>query len=168
MKPSMRFTTVCALAMLTFSAPALATGASIQSPADKGTPVGAEDLYKLYKDKTWFWSNGAAYFASSGQFNAWSRSGTETAYAKGRWWVNFVGEMCIKAAWKTKAGAQTTLTCFSHRDDGRVLYQKREPGGDWFAFRSSPSKDDDEIRKLEGGNQIASKLQAAKMEVSQR
>ena len=168
MKLCKKFTTACAAAMLAFSSPALATGASIQSQADKSAPVGAEDLYKLYRDKTWVWSNGAAYFASNGEFDGWSRSGGEAAYGKGRWWVNFLGGMCIKAAWHTKAGAHTSLTCFSHREDGRVLYQKKEPGGDWFVFRSSPGKVDDEFLRLEGGNRIASDLRTAKMEVSEK
>jgi Protein of unknown function (DUF995) len=158
----MKYIAACVIAMLAFIAPALAAGASVQTSADKGVPVGTEDLYKLYRDKTWFWPNGAAYFASNGQFDAWSQSSGETAYAKGRWWVNYLGGMCFKAAWHTKSGTKTSLTCFSHRKDGRALYQKKEQGGDWFVFRSSPDRADDEFRSLEDGNLIASDLRTAK------
>jgi hypothetical protein len=134
--------------------------------------VGHEDKRDIRRDvcrchaDLQFWSNGAAYFAGDGQFDAWSLSSGEMAYAKGRWWVNYVGEMCIKAAWRTKAGVRAELTCFGHRGDGKVLYQKREPGGDWYVFRSSPGKADDEFRNLEGGNLIAPDLRAAKTEVA--
>lgn len=39
-------------------------------------------------------------------------------------------------------------TCFSHRIDNGTIYQKREPGGEWYAFRNAEVHQDDEASKL--------------------
>ena len=137
----------------------LAAEAATEPPLADATPMSARELYKLYQDKTWLWPNGAGFFAKDGRFTAWSVSGGETAYANGGWWVNFLGGMCIDAAWRTKDGVHIDLTCFNHSKAGNIVYQKREPSGARFVFRSFPRKPDDEFEKLKDGDLVKSKLE---------
>ena len=60
----------------------------------------------------------------------------------------------------TVAGA--AVTCFDHRRAGEVWYQKKEPSGPWYVFKSNPPKTDDEFAKLKPGNQIEAQLQSAR------
>jgi len=149
-----------------FSSEALATGTSAQLLSTNAAPVKAEILYKLYRNKTWLWPNGAAFFEKTGRFSAWSGAGGDVAYAKGQWWVNFLGDVCIKAAWRTKHWSKVNLTCFEHKEDARGLYQKREPSGDWVAFRSSPGRPDDECENLKDGNLIDTDLRKIEAKVN--
>jgi hypothetical protein len=124
------------------------------------------DVRKLYADKTWFWSKGAAFFAATGQFRAWSGSGGNVAYAVGRWRVSEDGRMCFDASWYTKQGATVDTTCFAHRRSGDVWYQKRDPSGAWYVFLSDPPRPDDEFAKLVNGDLIEAKVEAARAQVA--
>jgi hypothetical protein len=150
-----------------FSSEVLAMGTSAQILSRNAAPIGAEILYKLYRNKTWLWPNGAAFFEETGRFSAWSEAGGEAAYAKGQWWVNFLGDVCIKAAWRTKHWSKVNLTCFGHKEDATGLYQKREPSGDWVTFRSTPSRTDDECENLKEGNIIDTDLHRIEAEVNE-
>jgi hypothetical protein len=150
-----------------FSSEALAMGTSAQLLSTNAAPVKAEILYKLYRNKTWLWPNGAAFFDKTGRFSAWSGAGGDVAYAKGQWWVNFLGDVCIKAAWRTKHWSKVNLICFGHKEDATGLYQKREPSGDWAAFRSSPAKPDDESKNLRDGDLIDADLRKIEAEVNE-
>ncbi|MEA2783102.1 MAG: hypothetical protein QOK29_4646, partial [Rhodospirillaceae bacterium] len=123
------------------------------------------DLRKLYADNTWFWPDGAAFFAESGRFRAWSGSGQKASYALGMWWVNDHGSLCFDASWHSKDGAKESTTCFTHRQSGDVLYQKREPSGAWYVFRSNPVKLEDEIKKLKSGDLVEVKVQAVQAQL---
>ena len=44
---------------------------------------------------------------------------------------------------------------------GEIWYQKEEPSGSWYVFRSDPPKPEDGFAKLKLGNQIRAQLEAA-------
>jgi len=154
MRLNVKLAAVLIAVILATSPGALAVGTVTQTPTNEAAPVSAAALYRLYRDKTWLWQNGAGFFAKDGRFSAWSGSGDEATYAEGRWWVNFLGGLCINATWRSKDWVKVNLTCFSHSKDGNLLYQKREPSGAWAVFRSFPGKPDDEYQKLRKGDLV--------------
>ena len=127
--------------------------------SDPAKVASAADVRAIYMDKTWVWQDGAGYFAESGHFTAWSGTGDKTTYANGLWWVDDKGQLCIDAKWRMTNVAKANITCFDHRRDGNVWYQKKVPSGSWYVFKSDPGKPDDESEKLKRGDLIAAKLQ---------
>lgn len=61
------------------------------------------------------------------------------------------GEM----AWR--GGDSNAVTCFEHRQSGKVLYQRKLPDGDWYVFRSSHRNSADEFMKLKYGDDVSRK-----------
>ena len=104
-------------------------------------------------------------FAKSGDFSAWTGSGDKASYATGFWWVNDQGVICFDGNWRTKEGANSAITCFSHRTDGKVLYQRRDPSGAWYVFKSDPVKSGDEFERLKAGDQVEAQLETVRTEV---
>ena len=143
----------------------VATETAGNLPPTPTTVVGAADLHQLYDDKTWLWVDGAGFFAKSGDFSAWTGSGDKASYATGFWWVNDQGVICFDGNWRTKEGANSAITCFSHRTDGKVMYQRRDPSGAWYVFKSDPAKSGDEFEKLKAGDQVEAELQTVMTEV---
>jgi hypothetical protein len=139
--------------------------ATTEAPRGAGL-MSAAELYKLYRGKTWVWSNGAGFFAKDGRFSAWSGTGDEAVYATGGWWVNFLGGVCIDAAWHTRERAHVDVTCFDHSKDRNVLYQRRELSGDWYVFRSVPRKLDDEFEKLKDGDLVEAEIEKIKSKMN--
>ncbi|MEY9103416.1 hypothetical protein ABIA24_006389 [Sinorhizobium fredii] len=43
---------------------------------------------------------------------------------------------------------------------GNVIYQKREPDGEWYVFKHRRIKADDEFAKLRRGNYVSDRLGA--------
>jgi hypothetical protein len=143
----------------------VATETAGNLPPTPTTVVGAADLHQLYDDKTWLWADGAGFFAKSGDFSAWTGSGDKASYATGFWWVNDQGVICFDGNWRTKEGAKSAITCFSHRTDGKVLYQRRDPSGAWYVFKSDPVKSGDEFERLKAGDQVEAQLETVRTEV---
>ena len=130
-------------------APALAADSATPSlPTRHASAVSAADLYRLYRGKTWVWSDGAGFFGPDGHFSA--QAGPYSA--RGMWWVNYQGGVCFDAEWRGEGWVKPVLSCFSHSQDGEAWYQKREPSGTWWIFKSWPPRADDEVMKLKAGN----------------
>jgi hypothetical protein len=134
-------------------------GVADKASSDPAKVASAADVRAIYMDKTWVWQDGAGYFAESGNFTAWSGTGEKTTYASGLWWVDDKGQLCIDARWRTMNAAKANITCFDHRRDGNVWYQKKVPSGSWYVFKSDPGKPDDESEKLKRGDLIEAKVQ---------
>lgn len=132
------------------AAPALAQ--SIPTPPPKARPTAAQ-LFQFYAGKTWLWEDGAGYFGPDWFFVAWSGSGETATYARGKWRTDDLGRMCFTATWRGADYAKPATTCFSHRIDGNVLYQAREPNGMWYIFRHDPVRTKDEYLKLIPGGE---------------
>jgi len=122
-------------------------------------------LYLLYKNKTWVWPRGGGFFAGDGTLKAWSAADGAASYATGRWWVNGVGAMCMQAHWHWSNGVMNKRDCFDHQSHRGVIYQKRDPDGSWYIFKSSPVGTEDEINKLREGDLIEEDWSATKVKV---
>ncbi|MDH6231596.1 hypothetical protein M2281_002194 [Mesorhizobium soli] len=129
------------------STPVIAEGTVILPPdAQALTSV---ELYMIYRDKSWLWSDGAGRMNDEGRsFSAWSDGKDGVTWADGRWIVTDTGFLCLKAIWHSATGAFPNKTCFSHRVYNGTIYQRKEPNGSWYVFRSSTSDKDGEFAKL--------------------
>lgn len=147
----------CRLRMLAIVAAAAASFAGPAQTAlshDSALPAGARamtalELYKLYRDKSWRWENGAGMMTDvNRRFSAWSDGEKGKTWAEGRWVITETGLLCLKATWHTDKGAFPAKTCFSHRVASGAIYQKREPNGRWYVFRHATPRKEDEASKL--------------------
>jgi hypothetical protein len=134
-------------------------------PSGEAAAVSGADLHAVYADKTWDWGDGAGFFSKEGDFRAWTEAGGTAAYATGFWWVNEPGRLCFDGTWRTKEGANSAITCFDHRTDGKVWYQKRDPSGSWYVFKSDPVKPSDESAKLRPGDQVEAGVEMVKKQL---
>lgn len=132
---------------------------TVDAQASKAAVVTDEGVYQLYKNRSWRWGNhGAAYFAvRKRQFTAWSTEHGKPTYAEGIWFIPGNGKLCFRAAWHGSWGAKTSLGCFEHRKAGKVIYQRKSPGGDWYEFRDRRGKSD-----LRNGDYASSKMKRIK------
>ncbi|MDL2410498.1 DUF995 domain-containing protein [Rhizobium calliandrae] len=136
-------------------------------PPAKSVPLTAEEVFQLYYNRTWIWKDGAGYFAAKRRdFRAWSGEGTGS-YGVGHWFVTDPGKLCFKATWYAKTGNAPALTCFSHRRRGNVIFQKREPNGDWYPFKTTPAKVDDEYSKIRPGDYATAGYNRMRIKLSQ-
>ncbi|MDC7746185.1 DUF995 domain-containing protein [Rhizobium binxianense] len=113
------------------------------------TPLSAYELYRIYGDKTWTWDTGGGRFFDEGRrFVAWTDNKGKQSFAEGRWVVDDLGQLCMRATWTNAEGAARASTCFGHRKIGNTIYQRRQPDGNWYVFRHASVRGDDEFRKL--------------------
>ncbi|MCX8279134.1 DUF995 domain-containing protein [Phyllobacterium sp. 0TCS1.6C] len=158
-----KFKTLSLLCMLTAATGAITVDAhAAQTKMAKlpamSEPLTSNELVKLYGNRSWIWKDGAGYFSvKRREFKAWTGEGAGS-YGIGHWFVTGPGKLCFKAMWYAKAGNADALTCFSHRRKGRTILQKREPDGDWYAFKTSPAAAGDEYRKIQPGDYATSRL----------
>jgi hypothetical protein len=144
-----------------------AAQSKITKPPTGSLPLTNEDLYKLYGNRSWIWKDGAGYFAvKQRQFSAWSGEG-KGSYGLGRWFLTEPGKLCFRAVWYAETGNALALTCFSHRKKGNVIFQKREPDGEWYPFKTMPAKQSDEYRKFEPLDYVTQRFNRMRTQLSQ-
>ncbi|URK89099.1 DUF995 domain-containing protein (plasmid) [Rhizobium sp. RCAM05350] len=115
----------------------------------KTVPVTAHELRQIYSDKTWKWSAGGARFIGEGRrLIAFSEKPGKATFAEGRWKIYNNGRLCLVAVWVTQEGSAPANTCFRHVRDRGTIYQRREPDGDWYIFKTFRPKPGDEYAKL--------------------
>lgn len=165
LKPIPQSLMACCLILFTGHAALAATDSksgsrsAVPKEVAGGRPMSATELRRLYSGKTWLWENGGGYLDPSGRFDAVSGSGSAHAtVTNGKWSTSNKGRMCFQGAWKTKAGKSRSETCFTHYVSGDAIYQRREPGGAWYAFKRSPADEADEFSKVVDGNRIAAQI----------
>lgn len=136
--------------------------AEVAVPEEAGVMTGVE-LYMIFRGKSWKWESGAGRMESEGRtFRAWAQSDSGETWAKGRWSVNDNGQLCLSAVWHSQNAAVPDKTCFSHRTLDGTIYQKREPGGDWYVFKHAKRRADDEINRLVDEDLVDLKLPTIK------
>lgn len=146
------------------AAAAAAVNASTAPAAEAGVPPATEpmpasELFALYKDKSWRWTDGAGRMESADRrFTAWVDGEKGKSWAEGRWLVTDGGRMCFKATWHSDQGAFPETTCFLHRIGNGTIYQRQEPDGAWFVFRSAKKSEDDEAAKLESVDLVSGQI----------
>ncbi|WP_311029549.1 DUF995 domain-containing protein [Mesorhizobium koreense] len=146
---------------------AAATKSKVSLAAEKATPLTTDELFRLYANRSWLWKDGAGYFPSKQRrFIAATGQGRKSSYGDGIWFLTSPGKLCFRATWYAKSGSAPALTCFSHREKNGVIYQKREPNGEWYVFRNRPTRAGDEYRKLRRGDYVSSKLKRIKAKLS--
>jgi len=142
------------------------------SPQNVVLPAGARamtavEIFKLYRNKSWQWENGAGRMKVAGRhFSAWIDSGEGKSWAEGRWVITHTGQMCLKATWYSANGAAPGSVCFSHRVHDGTVYQKREPDGGWYVFRHSKPQEGDEASKLMTSDLVSERLEGMKAVLS--
>jgi Protein of unknown function (DUF995) len=153
------------MGMGSFGAVAASSKASIA--AESATALTTEELLRLYSNRSWLWKDGAGYFRSKQRsFIAATGRGKAGSYGIGRWFLTDPGKLCFRAEWHAKSGAAPALTCFSHRKKGGVVFQKREPDGEWYAFKHAPVKSNDEYRKLRPGDYVSANFKKIRSKLS--
>lgn len=117
------------------------------------------EIKRTFSDRTWTWPNGGGYFASNGTFYGVVGDSAKSAYiARGSWQAGSKGDLCYKALWKGRSGADDTKTCFFHKIENGKLLQKKGAGGTWYTFKSAKPMKRDEINKLVAGNMLKEKM----------
>ncbi|WP_321343327.1 DUF995 domain-containing protein [Breoghania sp.] len=133
--------------------------AAVIAAAEAGRPMTVNEIYKVFSGRSWIWDNGAGYFAvSKRDFTAWSGRGKKATYAKGSWFIASGGRLCFNATWYAMNGAGKKVTCFENRKNGKKMYQRRLPDGEWYVFSHTPPYSYDAIRKLKRGDYVARRL----------
>jgi len=121
--------------------------------------MNAGEIEDIYSDHTWDWTTGAGYFGPEGEFQAWFRDEyRRPGSATGRWTASDGGLLCFEAPWRSVGGSWHDKRCFRHRVVDGTIYQRAEPAGEWYVFKSDPLEPDDEIKKLTQGNQVEEKI----------
>ncbi|MEW6634552.1 MAG: DUF995 domain-containing protein [Pseudomonadota bacterium] len=110
--------------------------------AAKAATVSDEGIYQLYQNHSWLWGkDGTAYFATKQrQFNAWTSDKGKRGYGDGIWFIPGGGKLCYRATWHGAWGAKASMSCFEHRQAGKVIYQRKLPDGKWYAFKDRHGK----------------------------
>ena len=63
-------------------------------------------------------------------------------------------------------GSKAAKTCFDHHVDDDAIYQRRLPAGSWYVFSHTPKQPEDEMLKLESGDQVSADYQKNKQFVT--
>ncbi|PDT49817.1 DUF995 domain-containing protein [Sinorhizobium fredii] len=138
-----------------------AAASTAAAPTAPATPLTAGEIHAIYGQKSWIWKEGAGYFSvRERRFTAWSKENGKPSYGVGRWFITEPGKLCFKADWHAKDGSAAATTCFSHAKRGNVIYQKREPDGEWYVFKHRRARADDEFARLRRGNYVSDRLGA--------
>ena len=136
------------VAMLMTAAAAHATTQKSVVPPG-AVPVPPRELKQIYDNKTWQWQVGGGRFSEANRsFVAWSSTDGVDTYGTGHWELTNSGKLCMVATWKTKETSGKNRTCFRHLKVGDTIYQKREPKGKWYVFKSGNPWSKDEYSKL--------------------
>ena len=118
-----------------------------------------DELFEIYHNRSWIWSDGAGYFPNKERkFTAYSGSGSNAAFAEGRWFLTWMGKACFRAIWHGADYDAQKLTCFGHRTDGKIIYQRTEPNGEWYVFKSKRAGNTYEIAKFLLGDYVSAVL----------
>lgn len=124
--------------------------------AKQAHAVPAKELNSMYEGHTWRWKDGAAYFDSKDKaFKAWVGEGAKSSYADGTWSANDQGRLCFRATWYVTQGQKRSTTCLELRADDKNIYQRKLPDGDWYVFSHLPAVPEDEVQKLQSGDNVS-------------
>jgi hypothetical protein len=125
-------------------------------PTIRAEPLPVAELHAIYAGHTWHWDDGAGYFGPAGEFQAWSIEDERLSYGFGQWTIPEPGVICFGAVWHYNDEATEVTRCFGHIRANGVIYQRVEPDGAWYIFRSDPPQPGDEIQKFTLGDEVSS------------
>lgn len=153
----------------------IAAAEDVSLTAAAAIPLTPQELYRLYSNHTWVWGDGAGYFSTKPlepqrewEFWAWSGEGESASYGNGYWFLLDQGRLCFRAIWVASAGQAEAVTCFGHRQKEGVIFQRKEPNGEWYVFKNTPPAQGDASEDLRPGDmamrdvyRVATELRAA-------
>jgi hypothetical protein len=151
---------VCSFFVVALQAPAMAkTATRIAEQAQKASVVPDAGVYDIYQNHSWLWGkNGAGFFAVRQRaFDAWTSDKGKQGYGEGIWFIPGGGKLCYRATWHGSWGASSSMSCFEHRQAGRVIYQRKAPNGEWYVFRSSHRNRGDVFANVKYGDYVTRK-----------
>ena len=155
----LRIAILAAAAAILAASPICAAAAPARPIEAGARALTSGEVYQLYANRSWTWKEGAGYFAAKKRtFTAWSREGGKSSYAQGRWFITERGKLCFRAEWHAADGSAPATTCFSHRVKKGVIYQRREPDGEWYVFKHARARTSDEFAKLRRGDHVGSPM----------
>ncbi|MER8749585.1 DUF995 domain-containing protein [Mesorhizobium sp. M1050] len=155
----------CSVVVLAFHIPSTADAATtIAEQAQKATAIPDDGVYRIYQNHSWLWAKkGAGFFAvKQRQFDAWTYDKGNPGYGDGMWFIPGGGKLCYRAQWHGSWGVKGSMTCFEHRQAGKVIYKRKSPDGEWYVFRSSHRNRSDESMKLKYGDYVTKKMNLIK------
>ena len=151
--------------VLGLSLPLIAIFISVNANAADKLPADTrylndQELFKIYSNRTWMWSAGGGYFENrQRKFSAFSNENAAPSIATGMWFLPWQGKVCFRARWQGVDYNVKKTSCFGHRITPQgVIWQRREPDGEWYVFRNVPGKSTDGIRQLRLGNRVKTGL----------
>ena len=149
---------------------AIGAAAAPAHTVEAGTKsLSSGEVYQLYANRSWIWKEGAGYFAAKKRtFTAWSREGDKPSYAQGRWFITEPGKLCFRADWHAADGSAPATTCFSHSEKKGLIYQRREPDGEWYVFKHARARTSDEFAKLRRGDHVGTRMNRIAAQLGQR
>jgi hypothetical protein len=132
----------------------------VQDDAPEGTePLSGVELFKIYRDKTWIWEDGAGrFYIERRRFRAWVSNEEGESFGEGHYILSDNGELCMKATWTDAGGSADARSCFLHRTDGRTIYQKRKGRGEWYVFKHEEETPSDEYYKLVDEDNVSERV----------
>ncbi|MFZ2102152.1 MAG: DUF995 domain-containing protein [Oricola sp.] len=148
----------------------IGAAASAETLPPNARPVGAVELYMLYKDKTWQWEHGAGRFYAQGRrFLAWSEDEQGKSYADGRFILTDRGRVCMDAAWRGAGYSPVAdQTCFVHFQAGGTIYQRKEGTDFWYTFKHERHSDVGEYAKFVDEDIVTEKVEEIRKELADR
>jgi hypothetical protein len=135
-----------------------AKAARVTSPR----PLTKAALRRMFRDRTWLWANGAAYFAPDGRFAAWAGRKAKASYAYGSWRIRPNGRLCFRANWVSRSGSGRAESCFGHGSTSGDILQRKLPNGKWYVFKHRRTRANDEVRKLVIGDRVSAQAKRIK------
>jgi hypothetical protein len=125
-------------------------------------PLTKAGLRRMFRDRTWLWANGAAYFAPDGRFAAWAGRKAKASYAYGSWRIRPNGRLCFRANWVSRSGSGRAESCFGHGSTSGDILQRKLPNGKWYVFKHRRTRANDEVRKLVIGDRVSAQAKRIK------
>ncbi|TGQ51718.1 DUF995 domain-containing protein [Mesorhizobium sp. M1C.F.Ca.ET.193.01.1.1] len=150
----------CSVFVIGSQAPATAKAANkADDQASRAAALSDAGIYQLYQNHSWLWGKtGTAFFsAKQRQFDTWTSDKGKPGYGDGIWFIPGGGKVCYRATWHGGWGSKKSMTCFEHRQAGNVIYQRKLPDGEWYAF-----KDRHGLSKLRYGDYASGKMKRIK------
>ncbi len=156
-RPLSKAVYVILLALVVLPLRANAAESDIAKEAEAGEYLSAPQLYDLFYGRTWRWGpdKGGFYSNVGRQFLAYSGAGATRSYAEGNWFITSDGRVCTRAVWHSTTWVGKVQECLQHKTDGRRIFQRKMPKGDWYVFKNTPMKSGDVYGQFVVGDRVS-------------
>jgi hypothetical protein len=123
--------------------------------------MSSPEVRALFANNTWMWAkDSGGYFSGKHRFFGIATGEGYKSWGQGTWFV-FNGRLCIRAIWHTGYLTSFKQECFSHREEGSVVYQQKA-NGSWYVFSGGTPDQWQGVSNLKPGNLIETEFEARK------